>query len=81
MKFITGVYYWFLSNLLQCTCESILKSRRQEEGQQAYFLYAFMIIAIRATADVVKALGIEKSLKLVEVSSLLRKKEGEGKKN
>ena len=39
-----------------------------------------MIIAIRATADVVKALGIEKSLKLVEVSSLLRKKEGEGKK-
>ena len=26
MKFITGVYYWFLSNLLQSTCESILKS-------------------------------------------------------
>ena len=43
-------------------------------------MYAFMIIAIRATADVVKALGIEKSLKLVEGSSLLRKKEGEGKK-
>ena len=43
-------------------------------------MYAFMIIAIRATADVVKALGIEKSLKLVEVSSLLRKNEGEGKK-
>ena len=43
--------------------------------------YAFMIIAIRATADVVKALGIEKSLKLVEVSSLLRKKRVKAKKN